>query len=241
MSGVWPQERVLPTDRLQVKQQIKVLCALADLTGEEARPVRNADLARRMGRYAGSVTGTLGYLVGTGLAEGGLGQYRATPAGREFAALWDTDSARARLVLNRLYQGHWAAREAGRILADRPLPQEEAARLLQQGLRGRKRRGIYLVDWLAIALVVHRDERLYVSLPPADDASATDAAQDTGAPGGDAGREDRQEEAAGGGEALVMGLTMGQLRELPDEQFAKLLNGLAQSVEALNTVPVPSA
>ncbi|KNB50242.1 hypothetical protein [Streptomyces caatingaensis] len=237
MSGIWPQERVLPTDRLQVKQQIQVLCALADLTGEEARPVRNADLARHMGRYADSVTGTLGYLVGTGLAEGGLGQYRATPAGREFATLWDTDSARARLVLNRLYQDHWAAREAVRILADGPLPQEEVARLLQQGLRGKKRRGIYLVEWLAIALVVHRDERLHVSLPPADDASAADSAQDASAPGGDARGGGRQEEAKGGGEALVMGLTMDQLRELPDEQFARLLNGLAQSIEALNTVP----
>ncbi|WKK21338.1 hypothetical protein QZH56_20990 [Streptomyces olivoreticuli] len=236
MSAPGTATRMLPTDRMQVTAQIRVLQSLAELSGNDAQEVRSADLARHMGRYADSVTEAVSYLASTGLAEGGRGRYRATRAGREFAALWDTDSARARLLLRDLYHDHWAARQATRILADGLLPQEEVAARLQQGLPGKRRRGIYLVEWLVIALVVHRDKRLHLSLPGPDGPGPD---QDGHAPGSDAPGPAAAADggAARTGRMLIMGLSMDQLREMPDEQYAEILHGLAHSINALNTAP----
>ncbi|MFC4517307.1 hypothetical protein [Streptomyces ehimensis] len=235
--------KVQPTDRMQVKEQIRVGQGLAELSGKDAREVKGDDLARHLGRYADSVTQAVSYLISTGLAEGTRGRYRATSAGREFAALWDTDSARARLLLRDLYQDHWAAREVTRILADGPLPQEEVAAALHQGLPGKLRRGIYLVEWLVIALIVHRDKRLYISLPehqapgPAGSGRAQGGGTRQGSPGG----ARRGAGATKTGGMLIMGLSMDQLRELPDEQYAEILHSLARSIRALNPAPATSA
>ncbi|MEH6373828.1 hypothetical protein V7793_05655 [Streptomyces sp. KLMMK] len=233
--------RMLPTDRMQVTGQIRVAQALAELSGGDAREIKGADLARHMGRYADSVTESLSYLVGTGLAEGGRGRYRTTSAGREFAALWNADSARARLLLRGLYQDHWAAQEAVRILADGPLPQEEVATRLQQGLPGKPRRGIYLVEWLVIALVVRRDKRLHLSLPEPEAPAGDGHGADDEAPASPSGATGGRADATGTGPVLIMGLSMDQLRALPNEQYAEILHGLAHSIKALNATPATTA
>ncbi|MGX5397156.1 hypothetical protein ACWLMY_35510 [Streptomyces anulatus] len=72
--------------------------------------------------------------------------------------MWKVDPAQARLMLHHVMRGHWSFSAALAALGDAPVPQETLARRLQGSLPGKSRRGLYLVDWLVMALVVHRGD-----------------------------------------------------------------------------------
>lgn len=220
--------RPLPTDRVSIHGQIRILCSLAEVGGPQRQAVHNAAVAQHSGRGEDSVSETLSFLAGVGLTSGGRGRYAATPAGHKFASLWQIDSARARILLREVYRNHWSARAATTLLANSPLPQEELARLLQRGLAGQKRRGTYLVDWLVTALIVHRDKRLHLSLPDTTGSPRAEEPDEAthGAP------QHTEDEPTDG---LIMGLTLDQLLAFPVEQYVGVLSGVVQSLQALDS------
>ncbi|MGK5629180.1 hypothetical protein [Streptomyces sp. URMC 123] len=137
----------------------------------------------------------MAFLADIGLVESGRGLCAITKRGRAFAETWPHEEMRARLALRPLVQAHWSAAAAAAHLADGPLPQEELARLLRNGLPGAPMRGTYMVEWLDIALVVERDtERLQVHLPARKTPSAEGRWRDTaGKRGADGGPGPRRQ------------------------------------------------
>ncbi|MFD5106339.1 helix-turn-helix domain-containing protein [Streptomyces cinereoruber] len=138
---------------------------LFDLLGQ-ADEVTRGVLAKQAGLSPATVGDCMGFLADLGLTLAERGRYALTDTGREFAALWQHDSARARLLLHPLLMAHWSAPAAAHHLAGGPLPQEELAKKLRTGLPGVALRGMYMVEWLTIGRVVIRDEQLRVHLAP---------------------------------------------------------------------------
>ncbi|MFD0378044.1 hypothetical protein [Streptomyces sp. NPDC127112] len=165
-----------------------------------------------------TVSECMGFLTEVGLTEPGRGRYCLTDRGRAFAAAWPRDSAQARLLLRPLMQAHWSAAAAASHLTGGPLPQEELARLLRTGLRGLAMRGVYLVEWLVIGLIVERNDRLCIQMagqvPHSDAPSAPP-------------KEERPEESD---PAFLLGLTLREIQELPDARYVAFLEGVLQTL-----------
>ncbi|MGW7002054.1 hypothetical protein ACWGCW_04255 [Streptomyces sp. NPDC054933] len=174
-----------------------------------------------------SVAETLSFFSNIGLLEGGRGLYSLTKAGRTFAELRHTDSARARIHLRGVFANHWSAQAAKAILADGPLTQEQLAAQLQQGRSGNKTRGTYLAEWLVHALIVNRDKQLRVSLPETPEPAPSQPDEPI-RPSGQQATDTRAE-----ADLSIMGLTIEELRHLPDGQYVGVLNGVAQTFTAL--------
>jgi hypothetical protein len=212
--------RTLPSSRANPDQQIKILIALAELdTGEVA--VERAALARHLGKGAETVGDCLSFLGDLGLAEVGRGRYSVTERGRAFAETWPRDTAQARLLLRPPVQAHWSAAAAAHHLAGGPMPQEKLAEKLRTGLPGVPMRGLYMVEWLIIALIIERDDRLRVSLPTAQaDAGAAPPRQET------AGPEDSAETT------MFLGLSATEIQALPDGHYVAFLEGVLQTLRS---------
>lgn len=214
-----PPRRTLPSGRTSPAQQIQLVVALTEL-GAEGKEVGRAAVAARTGKSIDTVTDCMAFLQEVGLAEPGRGRYALTEQGRVFAGTWARDSAQARLLLRPLMQAHWSAAAVAKHLAGGPLPQEELARLMRTGLRGLPMRGVYLVEWLVIALVVERDDRLYIHLPG-----------QAPRPGpGSPRREEPEVEAEEPDPAFLLGLTLREIQELPDARYVAFLEGVLQTL-----------
>ncbi|MFD0367743.1 hypothetical protein [Streptomyces sp. NPDC127114] len=221
-------------------QQIKTLATLARLA-EGTGEVRRSVLAQHTGRSAATVGDCMGFLADVGLVRAAQGLYAVTDEGREFAGLWQRDSARARLLLHPLLAAHWSAPAAARHLADGPLPQEELAKRIRAGLPGVPLRGMYLVEWLVIGLVLVRDEQLRVHLAPANHQPAPEPAD---GPAGEAPSEPHKDNASrterGTGPrpgqagpsagTTLLGLTRQEVQALPDARYAAFLDGVLQTL-----------
>ncbi|MFF3030744.1 hypothetical protein ACFVS7_06975 [Streptomyces rubiginosohelvolus] len=173
-------------------------------------------LVKVTGLYPASVADPMGFFRSLGLVEGIRGAYGLTRAGLAVAEAWTRDDEQARLLLRPLMLNHWAARKAAGLLAGGALPQEELAAKLKEGLPGNDARGIYMLEWLWIGLVVQRDERLCVRLLP-QRAGETDAS-----PPPAPARDD-----------TVFGLPLADFDVLPDEQYERFMKGVVQSLRAL--------
>ncbi|MEU9385609.1 hypothetical protein AB0D38_33645, partial [Streptomyces sp. NPDC048279] len=172
-AGLPASRRTLPSGRSSPAQQINALVTLAGLGSDGAR-VHRAALAEQVGKSPATVADCMAFLADLGLVEGGRGQYTVTEQGQRFAWLWPRDSAQARLLLHPLLTAHWSAAAAARHLTDGPLPQEQLATRLHSGLPGVPLRGMYLVEWLVIGLILVRDEQLNVHLASADPTAPAD-------------------------------------------------------------------
>jgi len=234
--------RTLPSGRSSPTQQINALVALAALGAGGARVHREA-LAEQVGKSPATVADCMAFLADLGLVEGGRGQYAVTEQGQRFAWLWPRDSAQARLLLHPLVTAHWSTAAASRHLADGPLPQEQLAARLRSGLPGVPLRGMYLVDWLVIGLVLVRDEQLNVHLASADHVTPADLGTPTPTPPEqraktnatrhDSEQRERAAGAAGGTghtQTLLLGLTRQQIQALPDTRYEAFLSGVLQSL-----------
>ncbi|MFG2329482.1 hypothetical protein ACGFMM_07640 [Streptomyces sp. NPDC048604] len=215
------------------------LAQLVEGTGQ----VRRSELAQHTGRSAATVGDCMGFLADVGLVRADRGLYAITDEGREFAELWPRDSARARLLLHPLLARHWSASAAARLLADGPLPQEELAASIRAGLPGVPLRGMYLVEWLVIGLVLVRDEQLRVHLAPAGGHRPTSGRTDGPAageaapgPSGDGasqarpGLEPDSSMAEPPTGITLLGLTLQEVQALPDARYAAFLDGVLQSL-----------
>ncbi|MFI5887994.1 hypothetical protein [Streptomyces sp. NPDC051554] len=223
-----PPRRTLPSYRARPAQQINILLALADL-GTGSTPVQRAALAEHVGMGAATVGDCMAFLADVHLVEAGRGQYAVTAQGRAFAEAWRRDSAQARLLLHPLLRAHWSAAVTDRYLADGPVPQEELGKRLRRGLPGVAARGQYMVEWLVIALVVERDERLHVRLPDTGPATARSrepgpAGQEQAAPG--EGSTHSGDTAHAEFTAVLLGMTRQEIQALPDTRYVAFLEGV---------------
>ncbi|NEC86415.1 hypothetical protein [Streptomyces sp. SID12501] len=253
--GAAPPRRTLPSGRSSPAQQINIVLGLAFLT-EHADDVQRNRLAQHAGRSPATVGDCMGFLSDVGLVRAGRGRYAVTDHGRAFAQLWPKDSARARLVLRPMLQAHWSTEAADRLLADGPLPQEQLAKRLRAGLPGVPLRGMYLVEWLVIGLVLVRDEQLRMHLAPPDgvlpaagpgsgpgkdtapeaepEPPATPPPDEHQHPRARARGEDLAEGAAG---TTLLGLTRQEVQALPDARYAAFLEGVLLSLRGALAPP----
>ncbi|QUW85437.1 hypothetical protein SMIR_40865 (plasmid) [Streptomyces mirabilis] len=255
-AGAAPPRRTLPSGRSSPAQQINIVLGLAFLT-EHADDVQRSRLAQHAGRSPATVGDCMSFLSDVGLVRAERGRYSVTDHGRAFARQWPKDSARARLLLRPLLQAHWSAQAAARHLADGPLPQEQLAKRLRAGLPGVPLRGMYLVEWLVIGLVLVRDEQLRMHLAPPDgvpptagpqagpgkDTAPEAEAEPPAAPKPDERDERHQERAAGEDLAegaagtTLLGLTRREVQALPDARYAAFLEGVLLSLRGALAPP----
>ncbi|MCJ0871188.1 hypothetical protein [Streptomyces sp. AP-93] len=218
--------RTLPSGRTSPAQQIQLILALAEL-GADGKEVGRAAVAARTGRSLDTVSDCMGFLAEVGLAEPGRGRYELTDQGRVFAEVWQRDSAQARLLLHPLMRAHWSTAAVAHHLAGGALPQEELARLLRAGLRGMPMRGVYLVEWLVIGLVVERDDRLHIHLPgQAPPHSGPHSAPQA---------EEPEPEAEDPDPAFLFGLTLREIQELPDARYIAFMEGVLQTLRGAHS------
>ncbi|MFJ3533959.1 hypothetical protein ACIPQA_00685 [Streptomyces sp. NPDC090109] len=119
--------------------------------------IKSAQVAAEVHLGTETVTECLRFFGTVGLLDGARGRYSATEAGLAWAEVRSEDHTRGRLLLHGLFKDHWSTRAARAALADGPVEAEALAQHLQQGLSSNPRRGMYLVEWLVEALVLHRD------------------------------------------------------------------------------------
>ncbi|WP_127454836.1 hypothetical protein [Streptomyces sp. B29(2018)] len=221
-------ERTLPTDRANVQRQLELFFRAARFSGLEGRTVASVDVARAEEVTAETATSTLRFSASLGLFTGRRGKFAVTEAGRAVTELWLEDETHARLRLQALFLPHWSAREARATLADGPVAVEDLARQLQRDLPGRSRRGLYLIDWLALAFLVHRDRQGLVWPAPA--LSAVPVSSEVAIPSCSSGAARRQE----GPEEephLLMGMTNSELRSLSPDDYCAVLDRLTEVAE----------
>ncbi|MBX9363644.1 hypothetical protein ACF09Y_26275 [Streptomyces massasporeus] len=155
-----------------------------------------------------------------------------TEAGWTIAQRWQEDQTYARLLLQGVFRSHWSVPVADAALQAGPLPAEELGRRLLGDLPGKPRRGMYLVEWLALALLVHRDQQGMVWPAPALRAAAGSVVAALPAPVRDA----EPERPSGRELDALMGMTNRKLDELDKQdpqRFQAFLDNLTQLVKSL--------
>ncbi|MEU7640794.1 hypothetical protein AB0C11_32770 [Streptomyces sp. NPDC039016] len=223
-STVSCSERTIPTDRASMQRQWSLFLAAACRSGIERRIVASADLARDEGVTTETATQTLRFCSHVGLFTGERGKFAVVDAGWTIAQRWQEDETHARLQLQVPFLSHWSTEKTREVLRDGPMPVDELAKHLQHGLPGKPRRGVYLVEWLALALLVHRDRQGLVWPAPALRATAGSESLEGPAP-------EPEQQAPEPELDTLMGMTNSQLRELSPERYRAVLDNLAQVLE----------
>ncbi|MFF3467577.1 hypothetical protein [Streptomyces sp. NPDC002619] len=215
----------LPSDRANVQRQVALLCAGAESSGVDQRTIASADLARQESVSADTATETLRFCTSLGLFTGARGKFAVTDAGWAIAQRWREDETQARLLLQAQFLPHRWATAAWDSMRDAPVPVELLAKRLQGDLPGKPRRGVYLVEWLVLALLVHRGRHGLVWPAPALAAVAG-----TGGPAFSAPRP-APEQVPLPEPAALFGLTNSELRKLAADRYCAVLDNLTQFLE----------
>jgi hypothetical protein len=212
-------ERVLPTSRATLKHQERILLSAIRLSGSEGLTVKSSQVAVRAQMGGETVTECLRFFVSVGLLSGARGRYASTAVGDSWAEIREDDHTRGRLLLHGLFQRHWSARAALAALEDGPVQSEALAQHLQHGLSRNPRRGMYLVEWLTEALIIHRDRFGRVHAPIAGQLpdSVTAHLPSMRAPVGD--------------EGLILGMSTRELCEMPTAQYVTLLKSFTEMLQ----------
>ncbi|WNO62403.1 hypothetical protein RPQ02_40235 [Streptomyces sp. AM2-3-1] len=215
-------DRALPTNRANLKHQEQILLAAIRLSGPDRLVVKSSQIAAETKLGSETVTECLRFFATVGLVAGSRGRYAATAAGAAWADIQPEDHTRGRLLLHNLFKEHWSARDALAALADGPVESEAVAQHLRQGLPGNERRGMYLIEWLVEALVIHRDRYGRVHAPATGQLpeSVTAPVPSTRVPV----RE----------EGLILGMTTQELRCLPTAQYVSLLRMFTDMVDQVH-------
>ncbi|MCC9711650.1 hypothetical protein E4N62_44455 [Streptomyces sp. MNU76] len=221
-------ERTTPTDRASQPRQWSVYLTAARRSGVQRRTVASADVARIEEVTTETATQTLRFCTHVGLFTGGRGKFVVTDAGWSIAQLWPEEETHARLQLQALFLPHWSAEKTWKALRGGPMPVDELAKYLQHGLPGKPRRGVYLVEWLALALLVHRDRQNLVWPAPALSGVPGSENAECPAPAPESEQPEPEPELE---LDTLMGMTNSTLRELPPERYRAVLDSLAQVLE----------
>lgn len=219
-----PEGRVLPTGRASLRHQRQAFLGAVQLSGPEYLVVKSTQVAKQVALSGDTVTESLRFFDTLGIVTGARGRYAATPAGTALAGVWIEDETRARVMLHHLFKDHWAARATRAALAQGPVEAEALAQHLQLGLTGNPRRGLYLVEWLVQALVVHTDRYGRVHAPRPSDAAPSMALPVQRA---------TEAEPTGG---YVMGMCNEELQQLPTPQYVSVLNSFKTMLEQVDAI-----
>lgn len=223
-------ERTTPTDRASLQRQWSLFLTAAHKSGIERLTVASVDLAHIEGVTTETATQTLRFCTHVDLFTGARGKFVVTDAGWAIAQRWREEEMHARLQLQAQLLPHWAAERTWEALRGGPMPLDELAKFLQHGLPGKPRRGVYLVEWLALALLVHRDRQNLVWPAPALRGAAGSEKMECPAPAPEPEPEPERYEPEPELDTL-MGMTNSTLRELPPERYRAVLDNLAQVLE----------
>ncbi|WP_411075230.1 hypothetical protein [Streptomyces sp. cmx-4-7] len=200
-------ERALPTNRTGMRPQENVLLAAIRLSGPSRLVVKSSQVATEVRLGGETVTECLRFFGTVGLLDGARGRYSASAAGLAWAEVRPEDHTRGRLLLHGLFKDHWSAQAARAALADGPVEGEALAQYLQRGLSSNPRRGMYLIEWLVEALVLHRDRFGRVHAPT--DENLPGASMPSPRPPTDGN--------------LILGMNVQRLHSLPTTQLVALL------------------
>lgn len=225
-------ERTTPSDRASLRRQWQIALGAALDSGEEQLTISSVDVARKESVTTETATQTLRFCCEVGLFSGGRGKFAVTEAGWTIAQRWQEDQTYARLLLQGVFRPHWSVPVADAALQAGPLPADELGRRLLGDLPGKPRRGMYLVEWLALALLVHRDQQGMVWPAPA----LKEAASSGGAALPATVREAEPEQLSGQELDALMGMTNRKLDELDEQdpqRFQAFLDNLTQLVKSL--------
>ncbi|MET8978989.1 hypothetical protein ABZX85_25555 [Streptomyces sp. NPDC004539] len=216
-----------------MRRQWQVVLTAALASGEQRLVITSADVAREVGLTPETATQTLRFGREVGLfISCGRGKFAVTEAGWTIAQRWQEDQTYARLLLQGVFRPHWSVPVADTALQPGPLPADELARRLLGDLPGKPRRGMYLVEWLVLALLVHRDQQGMVWPTPALREQASSGVAALPAPV----REEEPEQPAGQELDALMGMTNRKLDELDERDpqgFRAFLDNLTQLVKSL--------
>lgn len=222
-------ERTTPTDRAGTVLQIELVLVAAEMSGPQRAIIASADVARAKNVTSETATQTLRFCATVGLFTGGRGKFAVTEAGWTIAQRWPVDERHAQLLLQDLFLRHWSAQEASRILAPGPVPCRTLAARLQESLPGSSRRGMALVDWLVLVMLVHRDQQDLVWPAPALRAPRDGAALSVPAPSAVMAPAEKDVEELD----ALMGMTIDEWRALPRERYSAMLMHLSESLNLL--------
>lgn len=212
-----------------MQRQLALYRAASLLSGPERRIISSVDVAHTENVTVDTCTQTLRFSCSVGLFTGARGKFAVTQAGWDIARRWSEDETHARLLLQALFLPHWVTKEAAAALSGGAMPVKELAQRLQGDLPGSPRRGVCLVDWLALVFLVHRDQQNLVWPAPALHAASGSALEPvTAATAGPAAQRPDEELNA------LMGMTNRDLRKLPDERYIAILDNLAVMVPLLS-------
>lgn len=223
------EERTTPTDRASLQRQVSLVLTAAEMSGLERRTVASVEVARQEGVTAETATQTLRFSCSAGLFTGARGKFAVTEAGWDIAQRWVEDETHARLKLQAQLLPHWAAAHAGKALSAGPLHVNKLADRLQEGLPGSRRRGVCLIEWLALVFLLHRDPEDLVWPAPALSAATGSGLMPMAAEDPALQQPDQQSAPAQEHNAL-MNMTNSDLRKLPHERYTAMLNHLADIV-----------
>ncbi|MFD6888788.1 hypothetical protein [Streptomyces sp. NPDC059957] len=168
MSAANEARNIMPTSGMTTQRQLQVVDAVAQLGGDDRLAISTKVIADKLDLSASNVSNSQGFLRQAGLLETHHGSLSVTAAGLQLTRLRSEDSARARLFLRDHWRSAWFTKAAKRLLRQGPKERTTLAKELGQGLAAASReRGLYLVDWLDYALIVHVAEDGTVHLPDA--------------------------------------------------------------------------
>ncbi|MCM1950402.1 hypothetical protein NC315_34290 [Streptomyces sp. G2] len=213
----------LPPPRAAQPKQWDCYLSVATASGIEQRRISSKEISRATNLSVETLGGILTFLQAVGLVVGSRGAYAVTRDGWAIAKTWREDNAQGRLLLQGLFLARWPARLAYRLLCDGPVAQHEFVERVGGEGFGHTRRVRYLVDWLVMALLVHRDAALTVSASSALLASAQQWQPVSALPSQPAGHELR--------EGVLMGMTHSELRALPPSHYMTVLKNVASLSE----------
>ncbi|WP_405773670.1 hypothetical protein [Streptomyces sp. NBC_00859] len=215
--------RPTPSDRTAPAQQWRIFLDLADLSGPGEQVITCHALAERTEVGTETLGSVVSFLQTVGLVRGARGKYAVTAAGWAIAEMQRRDETQARLLLQAQFLQHWSARAARAALQDAPVDQATLGQRLCPSVPGKARRGTYLVEWLVLALVVHRDASMKIC-PSAALTAAAGAVPPQQPPGAQSAPEP----------ALLMGMTHSDLRALPPQHYMALLDHAATLVDLVS-------
>jgi hypothetical protein len=160
--GTQPPKRALPSRRVSVASQLRLVAAGAAASGAKRSAFHLGAAAEKTGLSTRQAALGVRFLIEVGLwTQDGREVYRATATGRQVGRLWDTDQDRARTLLGKLLQDHWSAEVLRARLADGPIALEGLLEDLRRAAGAHEQHHsmlMGLVEWLGIARLLDQGE-----------------------------------------------------------------------------------
>lgn len=177
-----PPQHPMPSRRVSVPNQIKLLIAAAIFGGPRLKAFSIHDATKHAGIALGQARYSTRFFVEAGLWDSiGSGVYAPSQAGRDFGMCWESSRDKARAVLAERFATMWFYPTLVRELAVGPVPIEklEAALLADGGGHQQHIKLLRsLLEWLNVALLIEQGQDGTVkagpllALEPSTDADA---------------------------------------------------------------------